>query len=73
MTPDELTSQTTKHPGWYYNLLKHPKCELFANGRNDSSGSFVAHPTEGADTFAIGARKGDEPTDWAMTCTMTPE
>lgn len=48
-----------KHPGWYYNLLKHPKCELFANGRSDSSGSFVAHPTDGADhdrLFALAER-----------------
>jgi len=38
-----------KHPSWYYNLLKNPRCELFADGRNDSGGSFVARPTEGAD------------------------
>jgi deazaflavin-dependent oxidoreductase (nitroreductase family) len=35
-----------KHPSWYYNLLKHPECELLADGR---SGRFVARPTEGAD------------------------
>ena len=38
-----------KHPSWYYNLLKNPRCELFADGRSDSGGSFVARPTEGAD------------------------
>jgi deazaflavin-dependent oxidoreductase (nitroreductase family) len=38
-----------KHPNWYYNLLQHPRCELFADGRTDSGGGFVAHPTEGAD------------------------
>lgn len=35
-----------KHPGWYYNLLAHPECELLADGRG---GRFVAHPTEGND------------------------
>ena len=35
-----------KHPGWYYNLLKHPECELLADGRG---GRFVARPAEGAD------------------------
>ncbi len=35
-----------KHPSWYYNLLKNPRCELWADGRG---GSFVARPTEGAD------------------------
>ena len=39
----------TKHPSWYYNLLKNPKCQLFADGRSDRCGSFVARPTEGAD------------------------
>ncbi|MBX7434182.1 nitroreductase/quinone reductase family protein [Mycobacterium sp. Y57] len=35
-----------KHPSWYYNLLKHPECELFAGGH---SGHFVARPTVGTD------------------------
>jgi deazaflavin-dependent oxidoreductase (nitroreductase family) len=35
-----------KHPSWYYNLLKHPECELLADGR---SGRFIARLTEGAD------------------------
>jgi deazaflavin-dependent oxidoreductase (nitroreductase family) len=35
-----------KHPGWYYNLLAHPECELLAGGRG---GRFVAHPAEGTD------------------------
>ena len=35
-----------KYPSWYYNLLKHPECELLANGR---SGRFVARSTEGDD------------------------
>jgi deazaflavin-dependent oxidoreductase (nitroreductase family) len=38
-----------KHPSWYYNLLKNPRCELFADGRGDRGGSFVARPTEGED------------------------
>ena len=38
-----------KHPSWYYNLLKNPKCQLFADGRSDRGGSFVARPTHGAD------------------------
>jgi deazaflavin-dependent oxidoreductase (nitroreductase family) len=39
----------TKHPSWYYNLLKNPKCQLFADGRSDSGGSFIARPTDGAE------------------------
>ena len=35
------------HPGWYYNLLKHPECELLAHGR--SGRRFIARPAEGAD------------------------
>lgn len=38
-----------KHPSWYYNLRKNPRCELFADGRPDSGGEFVARETEGAD------------------------
>ena len=38
-----------KHPNWYYNLLKNPNCQLFADGRTNSGGSFIARPTEGAD------------------------
>ena len=38
-----------KHPSWYYNLLKHPTCQLFPDGRQDRGGSFVARPTEGPD------------------------
>ena len=48
-----------KHPSWYYNLLKNPRCELFADGRSDSGGSFVACSTEGADhdrLFALAER-----------------
>jgi deazaflavin-dependent oxidoreductase (nitroreductase family) len=37
------------HPSWYYNLLKNPHCELFAEGRTDQGGRFVARRTEGAD------------------------
>jgi deazaflavin-dependent oxidoreductase (nitroreductase family) len=36
----------TKHPRWYYNLLKNPDCELSADG---NGGRFFVHPTEGAD------------------------
>ena len=39
----------TKQPSCYYNLLKNPKCQLFADGRSDSGGSFIARPTDGAD------------------------
>ena len=38
-----------KHPGWYHNLLKHPECELLANGAEGRGGRFVARSTEGAD------------------------
>lgn len=38
-----------RHPNWYYNLLRHPRCQLFADGRSDSGGNFVAHQTDGAD------------------------
>jgi deazaflavin-dependent oxidoreductase (nitroreductase family) len=38
-----------KHPSWYYNLLKDARCELFADGRLDRGGRFVARPTEGVD------------------------
>lgn len=38
-----------KHPSWYYNLLKHPKCQLFADGREDRGGSFIARPTQSED------------------------
>jgi deazaflavin-dependent oxidoreductase (nitroreductase family) len=35
-----------KQPGWYYNLVNHPQCELRAGRRG---GRFVARRTEGAD------------------------
>ncbi|HYB37318.1 MAG TPA: nitroreductase/quinone reductase family protein, partial [Mycobacterium sp.] len=35
--------------GWYHNLLKHPECELLANGAEGRGGRFVARSTEGAD------------------------
>ena len=57
-----------KHPSWYYNLLKNPRCELFADGRSDSGGSFVAHPTEGADhdrLFALAEGYGSNFTSYA--------
>ncbi len=38
-----------KHPSWYHNLVKDPRCDLFADGRSDMGGSFVARPTDGAD------------------------
>lgn len=38
-----------KHPSWYCNLLKNPRCQLFADGRTDSGGTFTARPTDGAD------------------------
>lgn len=37
-----------KYPSWYYNLLKHPECELLTDGR-DRGGRFVARLTEGDD------------------------
>lgn len=36
-------------PSWYYNLLKNRRCQLFADGRSDSGGTFVARLTEGVD------------------------
>jgi deazaflavin-dependent oxidoreductase (nitroreductase family) len=48
-----------KHPSWYYNLLKNPRCQLFADGRGDSGGSFVACSTGGANhdrLFALAER-----------------
>ena len=39
----------THHPSWYYNLLKNPHCQLFAEGRTDRGGHFVARLTEGED------------------------
>jgi len=48
-----------KHPSWYYNLLNNPKCQLFADGRSDSGGTFTARPTDGADhdrLFALAER-----------------
>lgn len=54
-----------KHPSWYYNLLKNPRCELFADGRG---GSFVARPTEGADhdrLFALVERYSSTFTSYA--------
>lgn len=39
----------TTHPNWYYNLLKNPQCQLFADGRSDHGGNFTARPTDGAD------------------------
>ena len=57
-----------KHPSWYYNLLKNPRCELFADGRSDSGGTFVARPTEGADhdrLFALMERYSPNFTNYA--------
>lgn len=39
----------SRHPSWYYNLVKNPRCELFADGRPDRGGRFVARSTEGED------------------------
>jgi len=34
-----------KHnPGWYYNLVTHPECEVNFQGR---SGKYIAHPVDG--------------------------
>ena len=35
-----------RHPGWYYNLLAHPECELHIGPRG---GQFVAREIEGAE------------------------
>ena len=48
-----------KHPSWYYNLLKHPECELLANGVEGCGSYFIAHLTDGADRdrlFALAER-----------------
>lgn len=38
-----------RHPSWYYNLLKNPRCELFPDGRSDSGGRFVARLADADD------------------------
>jgi deazaflavin-dependent oxidoreductase (nitroreductase family) len=38
-----------RYPSWYHNLRKSPRCELFADGRADSGGVFVAREAEGHD------------------------
>jgi deazaflavin-dependent oxidoreductase (nitroreductase family) len=56
------------HPSWYYNLLKNPKCQLFADGRIGSGGSFIARPTDGADhdrLFALVERYASNFTSYA--------
>ncbi|HTX94759.1 MAG TPA: nitroreductase/quinone reductase family protein [Mycobacterium sp.] len=48
-----------EHPGWYYNLLKRPECELLADGVEGRGGRFIAHLTKGADRdrlFALAQR-----------------
>jgi deazaflavin-dependent oxidoreductase (nitroreductase family) len=43
------------HPGWYYNLVAHPACELRVGPRG---GAFVARPVEGPERdrlFALAA------------------
>ena len=35
-----------RHPGWYYNLIAHPECELHIGPRG---GRFVAHEVEGGE------------------------
>jgi deazaflavin-dependent oxidoreductase (nitroreductase family) len=57
-----------KHPSWYHNLLKSPKCQLFADGRRYSGGSFIARPTDGADhdrLFALAERYAANFTSYA--------
>lgn len=57
-----------KHPSWYYNLLKTPTCQLFADGRSDSGGTFIACPTDGADhdrLFALAERYAANFTSYA--------
>jgi deazaflavin-dependent oxidoreductase (nitroreductase family) len=34
------------NPGWYYNLKKHPECDVLFNGR---SGKYIARELEGDD------------------------
>ena len=36
----------SRHPGWYYNLLAHPECELHIGPHG---GPFVAHEVDGAE------------------------
>ncbi len=57
-----------RHPSWYYNLLKNPKCQLFADGRHDSGGTFIARPTDGEDhdrLFALAERYASNFTSYA--------
>jgi len=52
----------------YYNLLKNPKCQLFADGRSDSGGTFTARPTDGPDhdrLFALAERYARNFTSYA--------
>lgn len=37
------------HPSWYYNLLKNAQCQVFADGRPDRGGDFIARATDGGD------------------------
>ena len=49
----------TKHTSWYHNLLKHPGCQLLADGVEGRGGRFIAYLTEGADRdrlFALAQR-----------------
>ncbi len=45
-----------RHPGWYYNLIAHPQCELRIG---PDGGSFVARETEGAERDRLFALGGD--------------
>lgn len=37
------------HPSWYHNLLKNAQCQVFADGRPDRGGDFIARAAEGED------------------------
>ena len=48
-----------RHPGWYYNLIAHPECELHIGPRG---GRFVAHEVEGGERPAVRPRR--RPLPW---------
>jgi deazaflavin-dependent oxidoreductase (nitroreductase family) len=44
------------HPGWYYNLLAHPRATCVIDGR---TGEYVAHPAEGEEYERFWQRAAD--------------
>ena len=61
----------TRHPSWYYNLLKNPQCQLFPEGRTDRGGHFVARLTEGEDHDRLFAPRGGYASNFASYAVKT--